>query len=251
VDSGIAVQLLQEAENGQMHDSVRGLKSSFLQWGRQTLKIGRWGYGEHEERWIPQQRPDLGFLVESVKGIDLPDPDTVTLELEGFRPQSQAAFNAEIKEAMAQGWIDPRQGLKAMDLGRGVEAMFESQTRHYARARRQNLAIEKGEFQIIEPPPESPHLALGLPYAFIYPDGGAFVLPQDDDHLIAIDVHQEIALDDTKPLRTRQAILMLIAERRAFLQQQLLAQQAAAAPAGGQSEKSSPTPSDTGASKNA
>jgi hypothetical protein len=245
VDSGIAVQLLQEAENGQMHDQVRGLKTSFLQWGAQTMKLGRWGYGEHEERWIPQQRPDLGFLVESVKGIDLPDPDTVTIDLEGFRPQSQAAFNAEVKEAMTAGWIDPRQGLKAMDLGRGIESLFDSQTRHYARARRQNLAIEKGKYQVIPPPEGSPHLAMGLPFAFLYPDGGAFVLPQDDDHLIAIDVHQEIALDDTKPLRTRQAMLMLIAERRAFLQLQLAA---TAAPPADEKSEQSPTPSATGAS---
>lgn len=247
VDSGVAVQLLQEAENGQMHDSVRDLKASFIAWAHQTLTIGRWGYGDHEERFIPQERPDLGFLVESVKGIDLPDPDTVTIELEGFRPQSKAAFNAEIKEAMAQGWIAPRDGIKAMDLGRGVEGLFESQTRHYARARRQNLAIEKGEFKVIPPPPEAPHQALGIPYAFIGLDGGAFVLPQDDDHLIAIDVHQEIALNDTKPLKTRQAALMLIAERRAFLQVQLAA--TAATPAGDANAKpKSPTPSDNGAS---
>lgn len=247
VDSGVAVQLLQEAENGQMHDQVRGLKSSFLQWARQTLKIGRWGYGEQEERWLPAQRPDLGYLVESVKGIDLPDPDSVTIELEGFRPQSKAAFNAEIKEAMAQQWISPRDGLKAMDMGRGIDALFDSQTRHYARARRENLNIEKAEFQIIPPPPGTPQQMLGVMGAFVHPDGGSFMLPQDDDHLVHIDVHQEIALDDTKPLETRQSMLLHIAEHRAVLQTQLAATAAPPASADPESGKS-PTPSATGAS---
>jgi hypothetical protein len=228
VDSGIAVQLLQEAENGQMHDSVRGLKRSFIGWGRQTLKIARWGYGEHEERWIPQQRPDLGFLVESVKGVDLPDPDTIDIDLEGFRPSSQAAFNAEVKEAMEKGWLDPQKGMQLMDLGRGIEGAYESQGRHYARARRENLALEKGEFQIIPPPEGTPQQALGVIAAFIHPDGGSFLLPQDDDHLIHVDCHQEIALDDTKPLKTRQATLLHIEEHRSILRQQIQAQAAQA-----------------------
>lgn len=227
VDSGIAVQLLQEAENGQMHDSVRGLKRSLIQWGRQTGQLAKWGYGEHEARWLPQRRPDLGYLVESVHGKDLPDFDTMDIDLEGFRPHSTAAFNAEVKEAMTEGWMDPRQGLKLMDLGRGIEGAFESQTRHYSRARRENLAIQKMEYQVIAPPPESPQAMLGAVAAFLHPDGGSFLLPQDDDHLIHIDVHQEIALDDTRPLDERRAALMHIAEHRAIIQTQI---QAAAAP---------------------
>lgn len=234
IDSGIAIQLLQEAENGQMHDSVRELKRSLITWGRQTGKLAKWGYGDEEERWLPQDRQDLGFLVEAVTGADLPDFDTITIDLEGFRPSSQAAFNAEIKEAMTAGWIDPQRGLKMMDLGRGIQGAFESQSRHWVRARRQNLALEKGEFKMVPPLPGTPQAALMVPFSFLYPDGGAFVLPQDDDHLTCIDIHQELALDDTKPLELRQAALLLIAERRAFLQQQILATQSAGP--GGQSD---------------
>ena len=246
VDSGIAVQLLQEAENGQMHDSVRGLKQSLIQWGRQTGKLAKWGYGEHEERWIPQQRQDLGYLVESVTGADLPDFDTLLLDLEGFRPNSQAAFNAEIKEAMAQQWIDPRRGLQLMDLGRGIQGAFESQGRHYSRARRENLAIQRDQAQMIEHPPESP--LAGMP-ALIHPeDQSPFLLPSDDDHLIHIDVHQEIGLDDTRPWPERQVALMHINEHRLILQAQmqpvLAGQQEEPGKPGGKSEgpPSSPAP---------
>lgn len=251
VDSGIAVQLLQEAENGQMHDSVRGLKRSFIQWGRLTGKLAKWGYGTHEERWIPQQRPDLGFLVEAVTGEDLPDFDTLDIDLEGFRPHSQAALNAEIKEMMGNGWIDARRGLQLMDLGRGVEGAFESQNRHYARARRENLAIQKLEYTIIPTPAHSPAAELGAVGAFLHPDGMSFLLPKDDDHLIHIDIHQEIFLDDTRPADERKAAGLHIMEHRAILSQQLMAQQmaanppeqGAASPKSDQSTKSPPTES--------
>lgn len=222
VDSGIAVQLLQEAENGQLHDAVRTLKRSFISWGRQTGKMAKWGYGADEARWLPQHRPDLGYLVESVNGTDLPDFDQIDIDLEGFRPSSQAAFNAEIKEAMAQHWIEPRQGLQLMDLGRGIEGAFESQTRHYARARLENLDFQKHQFKAIEPPEGSPQAEMGSPFAFLHADNSPFLLPQDDDHLVHISVHQEIALDNLQPWPVRQAVLLHISEHRTMLQQQLI-----------------------------
>lgn len=240
VDSGVAVQLLQEAENGQLHPSVRGIKAALIAWGRLTLKYARWGYGENETRWLPAGRPDLAFLVESVTGVDLPDPDTCSIELEGFRPHSQAAYNAEIKEAMTQGWLDPPTGLRLMDLGRGVQGAFESQTRHYGRARGENLAIQREEFVIVPPPPETPQAALGVLGAFVHPDGSPFLLPQDDDHLVHISVHQELALDDTRPYEERTAALLHIAEHRAMLQQVLTA--APPAPTGAEDGQSPPSP---------
>lgn len=237
VDSGVAVQLLQEAENGQLADAVRGLKSSLIQWARNVLKLARWGYGEHEDRWIPAERPDLGFLVESVKGVDLPDPDTVDIVLAGFRPHSQAAFNAEIKEAMEQGWLDPREGMRLMDLGRGIEGAFESQTRHYARARRENLAIERGDAVLAEAKGVE-----GGPPLLIHPeDGSPFLLEADDDHEAHIRLHQEIALDDTKPWPVRQVMLFHIAAHRMVLTQQMMA--AAEAEASLEQRKKTPAPS--------
>lgn len=220
VDSGIAVQLLQEAENGQLQDAVKTLKQSLIEWGRQTLAIANWGYGENEERWLPVDREDLGFLAESVTGSDLPNPDNVTINLEGFRPQSITAFRAEVKEAMDKGYIDPRKGLQMMDLGRGIQGVFESETRHYARARSENLSIERGELVIIEAPENTP--LAGQP-ALLHPeDGSPYMLPSEDEHQVHIEIHQEIALDDTKPWETRQAVLLHINEHRQMLQLQIL-----------------------------
>lgn len=224
VDSGIAVQLLQEAENAQLHDPVRNLKGSLIQWSRHQLKYGRWGYGETEERWLPVQRPDLGYLVESVFGVDLPDPDEEDIDLEGFKPQSTAAQRAEIKEAITEGWMDPRQGLLLMDLGRGIEAAFESQTRHYARARRENLDFEKGD-AVQVPAPEGTPMA-GLP-SFLHKDQSPYLLPQDDDHAVHIAIHQEIALDNTKAWPLRSAVLLHINEHRIMLSLALAAAAAA------------------------
>ena len=215
VDSGIAIQLLQEAEAGQLADAVNTLKTSLIEWGRQTLGLARWGYGETEERWIPVERQDLGFLVESVSGSDLPAPDTVNVDLDAFKPQSQAAMNAEIKEMMGNGWIDPREGIRLMDLGRGVEGTFESQNRHYTRARGENLAIERGEVALIDAPPGTP--LEGTP-ALIHPeDQSPYLLPMNDEHEIHIRLHEEILLDDSKPWPTRQAIALHIAEHQSMI----------------------------------
>jgi hypothetical protein len=218
VESGVAIQLLQESQNGQLHDSVKTLKKSLIEWGRQTLGIARWGYGEHEQRWIPVERPDLGFLVESVKGSDLPDPETITIDLEGFRPTSQAAFNAEVERMMDKQYIAPREGLLLMDLGRGMEGVFESQTRHYARARTENLAIERQECAVVEAPEGTP--LAGLP-ALIHPDDGSpYLLPMNDDHETHIRLHEEILLDDTKPWPIRQLIAIHINEHQSMIRLQ-------------------------------
>jgi hypothetical protein len=229
VDSGVAVQYLQEAENAQLHDPVRNLKTALKQWGRHQLKHARWGYGEQEQRWLPVHRPDLGFLVESVTGVDLPDPDDVDIDLEGFKPTSQAAQRAEIKDLMDKQQIPVRQGLLLMDLGRGVEGVFESQTRHYAKARRENLALQRGEAIEIPAPEGSPTGAV-LGYAFVMQaDQSPLLLPADDEHLTHIPIHQEIALDVSRPWPERQRALLHIAEHRVMLMQTMA--QAAAPPA--------------------
>ena len=235
--SGVAVQYLQEAENAQLHDPVRNLKASCKMWGRHQLGIARWGYGANEARWLPVHRPDLGYLVESVKGSDLPDPDEVDIDLEGFRPISQAAQRADIKEMMDKGWMPPREGLMLMDLGRGIEGAFESQTRHYARARTENLSLERGD--VVQQPIEGdlqhiPTAALG--YALVHQDGTPYLLPTEDDHAVHVQLHDELALDDSKPWPIREMVLKHLAEHRAMAAQQAAAMQAQQAQASPQGE---------------
>lgn len=218
VESGVAIELLQEAQNGQLHDSVKTLKRSLVNWATNKVRMARWGYGPDEKRWIPVDRPDLGFMVEAVTGEDLPDPETIKIDLEGFRPTSQTAQNAEIREAMLQGWIMPRDGLRMMDLGRGVDGLFESETRHYARARRENLSIEKQECVPVEHPEGSP--LQGLP-ALVHPeDGSPYLLPTNDDHETHIRIHEDVLLDDTKPWPVRQLMAIHINEHQSMLKLQ-------------------------------
>jgi len=225
VDSGIAVQLLQESEAGQLSDAVQQLKRSLIVWGRQQLKIARWGYDQDDERWLPVHRPDLDFMVQSITGEDLPDPDDIDIDLEGFRPQSQAALRADVKDFTEKGWMSPKQGLALMDLGRGIEGAFASQTRHYAKARKENIAFEKGEIRVTQGPPEvdpttgqaktDPQTGQPVPQVqFLNADGSEVFLPDDDDHAIHIDVHLEIALDVAKPWTVRQMLLEHIQDHR-------------------------------------
>lgn len=216
VDSGVAVQLLQEAEVAQLQDAVRSLKHALIQWAKQRLAIAKWGYGEDEERWIPVSRPDLGFMLESIRGADLPTEDSIDIDLKGFQPQSQAAFRAEIKELMQQQLLDPRQGLQLMDLGRGIDGAFASQTRHYARARRENADIENGQ-------------AVPTPQGVVHTDGRPFLLAEHDDHAIHLEILDEIVLDETLPWTTRQVAMLHAAEHRMVLQAQAAAMMAAQA----------------------
>jgi len=225
VESGIAVQLLQEAEAGQLADPVQQLKTSLIEWGRHQLKIARWGYDKDEERWLPVHRPDLGFMVESITGDDLPDPDEIDIDLEGFRPQSQAAMRADIKDFTEKGWMTPQKGLQLMDLGRGIEGAFASQTRHYAKARLENINFQKGLIKAMPGPPDmdpqtgGPKLdpATGQPaptVKFVNPDGSDVFLPDDDDHPTHIDVHLEIILDTDQPWKVRQMLMEHVEDHR-------------------------------------
>lgn len=207
LDSGVAIERLLESEAGSLKSAVDSLKRTFLTWARHQLTIAKRNYGNDESRWIPVDRPDLDYMVESVSGEKLPDPESIVLELENFRPQSEAAMRAEVKELMQLGVLPPREGLKMMDMGRGLDAAFDSATRHYSRARKENLCFQRGDVAEVKGPD-------GFP-TFMHPeDQSPFLLPQDDDHVIHIDVHNEVALDDSQPWPVRQAVLMHIAEHR-------------------------------------
>lgn len=217
VDSGIAVELLMEAENAQLHDTVRQLEATLIGWGRDQVALGRWGYGDNEDRWIPAGQADLDFLVEGVNGMDLPDPDDLDITLDGFEPKSTAAYRAEIREAATNAWITPNQAMDLLGLGRGLKGAFLVEGRQYAKARRENLDIEREQFFMVTAPALSP--TAGGP-AFLHIDSSPFLLPSVDDHLRHIEIHSEIALDDTKPWPIRQAILLHIQEHQTILSQQ-------------------------------
>lgn len=224
VDSGIAVQLLQEAENAQLEDTVRSLQDSVILWGRQQLALARWGYGPQEQRYLPGADPTKLYLTESVSGLDLPDPDLIDLDLDGFKPTSAAAQRAELTDLATRQLISGPQLVEALDIGRGMEGIFPSQTRHYDRARAENLAFQKGDYKFVEapmpgaPPPMIPGQPPVTMPAAVYPDGSPFLLPSEDDDAIHIATHHDVALDNSQPWAVRQSVLLHIAEHRQNMQ---------------------------------
>ena len=208
VDSGVAVRALSEREDGQLKRAQNALRSSIVGVGRTQMKIAKARYAEGDERWLPVDRPDLGFMVESATGAKLPDPDRMIITLQGFRPQSQDELRAEIKEAMAAGWVAPAQGLKMLELGRGIQSTYASEQRHYARARMENLAMERGAVQQIPQlgPEGEPLLdpAFGTPMMqCVNSETGEPLLLDIDDHIQHMAVHEEIVLDPSKPVEVR------------------------------------------------
>jgi hypothetical protein len=236
IDSGVAIQALQESEVGQLKDSTEALRRSMIRWGQHQLSIAKWGYGEEEERAIPVDRPDLKVMIDTVRGDMLPYPETVGLDVENFQPHSEAARRAEVKELGDAGYITPRDVLKALDMGRGVDGALESQTRDYARARRENLDFLAG--RVIAIPQgatadEETGEVQQAPPAILHADLTPLLYPADDDHQIHIDVHYEVLKDDAVPFEVRQIVMMHIAEHRMALQMVAMQQMAMA---GGPSE---------------
>lgn len=206
VDSGVAIKYLLEQEQGQLLRATRALKNSLVQWAKQQLAIAVWGYGEDEERWVPVDRPDMGFQIETVTGKELPDPETLIIDLENFKPTSEAERKGGIIEAMDKGWIDVGRGLSLLDLGQGLNPLLASNTRHYAKARAENLAIERGN--VVEGAPVMGVDQMGqpveMPGPLMHLDNTPLLLPQDDDPFIHMLVLDELILDNTKPWPVRQ-----------------------------------------------
>lgn len=253
VDSGVAIKYLLEQEAGQLMRAMRALKNTLLEWAKQQLAIAVWGYGDEEERWIPVDRPDMGFQIETVTGVQLPDPETLIIDLENFKPTSEAEKKGSIVEAMDKGWIDVGRGLQLLDLGQGLNPLLSMQTRHYARARAENLAIERGE--IIEGQPQpmvgpdgAPMVgpdgqAAMQPGPLLYADGRPLLLAEDDDPFIHMLVLDELILDDTKPMPVRELARRHKAEHRAALAVYVPVLPSPLAPQAGAMNSPAPAPS--------
>lgn len=222
VDSGVAIEHLLEEERGQLAKAIRALQTSVIHWAGVQLAIGKANYGDQVQRWLSSERPELGYILETVDGLHLPSPDEITIELQGFKPQSETAYKAEVKEALKLQLIEPREARQLLEIGRGLTGAYSSQTRHYQRARWINLAIERGTY-VMKPPalpvfdPESGEEIQGL-VEFSYPDGSPFVLPDDDDHLLHMQVLDELILNDQKPQEVRQAAGLVKGHRRRILE---------------------------------
>jgi hypothetical protein len=230
VDSGIAVRLLTEAEEGQMAKSIAALRASLVQLGRQLLSIARWGYQPGDTRWIPVDRPDLGFQIEEVDGAKLPDPERAMLSLDGFRAQSEAEQRAEIKEAVSLGMLSPQEARRSLDLKRGTSSLMDSESRHYARARQINLWIERGEVQVVpvldptgQPMPD-PKMNGTMPLMqTVAPSGLPIVNPDVDRHELHLLVLEELILDETKAPPVRAVAQQVFSERLEILRGRAMA----------------------------
>lgn len=221
VDSGVAIDSLREEERGQLSKAVRALETSIIHWATVQLAIAKANYGDQTERWLQSEQPELGYILQTVDGLRLPDPDELTLELQGFKPQSETAFKAEVKEALGLGLLDPREARALLDLGRGMTGAFTSQSRHYQRARWINLALEKGEYQVVAGQPIiDPADPMAEPIEVqdvVFADGHPMVLPDDDDHALHLTILDELVLNEQKPWEVRQVAMLLKGQRRRVL----------------------------------
>lgn len=222
LDSGVAIQQLLEQEAGQLRRPMDALKRTLIAWAGKQTTLAKKYYAGNVERYVPSDRPDLAFLLQGIQGEELPDPEEITFDLENWRPFSETAHRAEIKELIAAQIIPPQLGLKLLDIGRGIEAAYESETRHYVRARHENAGLEQGQIVPMEPPAGQRQGAEGqqVPPALVWGQTREpLLLPQDDNHELHMEVLDELILDPTKPIQIRQLATLHKNEHRAILQQ--------------------------------
>ena len=225
VTSGVAVRALSEREDGMLKRASDALRTSLVRVARTQLAIARIKDDPDSTRWLPVDRPDLGYQIQQASGAKLPDPERIRLTLEGFKPRNEAEMRADTMEALQAGLIAPQTALKVFDLGRGVKGVHQSEQRHYAKARAINLAIEEGRVQlgpltdengqpIFDPDTQEPLLQSQW---VTVGDGTAqpepCVLASIDDHVTHLSVLQELALDTSKPFKARQLATGLFEER--------------------------------------
>ena len=233
VDSGVAVRALVEQEEGQLAKARDALKESLIEFMRHQLALAVWGYEPGDERFLPVNRPDLGYQIESVDGAKLPNPERAFITIEGFRATSVAEQRAEVNEAVQNGYLTPQEARRALELGRGLLGTADTESRHYARARTVLLWIEQGQVQmqpvevdgapVIDQNTGQPMMqAMG-------PSGLPIVIPDVDRHDIHMDVLTDLILDETKPTDQR-ALAQAIYQERLQLVRGGQQQQAAGVP---------------------
>ena len=217
VDSGVAVRALVEQEEGQLAKSRDALKESLIEFMRHQLALAVWGYEPGDERFLPVNRPDLGYQIESVDGAKLPNPERAYITLDGFRATSVAEQRAEVNEAVERGYLTPQEARRALELGRGLLGTADTESRHYARARQISLWIEQGALQM------QPVVVDGVPVIddatqqplmqAVGPSGLPVVIPDVDRHDIHLDVLTDLILDESKPIPVRAMAQAVYQER--------------------------------------
>lgn len=226
VDSGVAVRALVEQEEGQLAKARDALKESLIEFMRHQLALAVWGYEPSDERFLPVNRPDLGYQIESVSGEKLPDPERAFITIDGFRATSVAEQRAEVVDAIKNGMITPQEGRRALELGRGLLGTADVESRHYARARQINLWIEQGQVQM------QPVVVDGAPVMdqngplmqSIGPSGLPLVIADVDAHQIHMDVLTDLILDESKPQQVRAVAHAVYQERKQIAQGQPMLQ---------------------------
>jgi hypothetical protein len=196
VTAATAISFLQEKDDSLLSHTYMSIEFGFEKLAKQSLShvVQFWSLA----RTVQTTGIDGAFDAITIKGSDIASGTDIRMEAGSSLPTSKAARQALIMDLMKNGWIDPTEGLKIMEIG-GVQKLWQQLKVDESQAQRENLKMRRlkpEELQQYEMQAQAPQIdpttgepmvddTTGEPLA-----AGAIVPVNTwDNHQVHIDVH--------------------------------------------------------------
>lgn len=138
VTAATAISFLQEQDETYFVHTVKSVEWGMEKLGRQSLNLAVQYWDE--PRVVKFVGADAMFDAFTLRGSDLSSGTDLRIEGGSALPQSKAARQALLMDLMAQGFIDPQEGLKMLEIG-GTQKLMDHLKIDERQAQRENLRL--------------------------------------------------------------------------------------------------------------
>lgn len=138
VTAATAISYLQEKDDSYLTHTYLSVEQGFERMGRQslTLAVQYWD----EPRMVKTVGEDAAFDAMLLRSSDIKNGVDLRTEGGSALPQSKSAKQALLMDLMSQGFIDPTEGLKMMEIG-GSQKIVDQLKIDERQAQRENLKL--------------------------------------------------------------------------------------------------------------
>lgn len=147
VTAATAISYLQERDDSVLAPTYQSIEAGWEKIAKQSMShvVQFW----EVKRTIQVTGVDGSFDSIALKGADIEKGLDIRVEAGSALPVSKAARQALLMDLMSQGMLDPKQGMKMMEIG-GVKKLYEELAVDERQAQRENLRMRSLEIQDIE-----------------------------------------------------------------------------------------------------
>lgn len=138
VTAATAISFLQEQDETYFVHTVKSVERGIEKLGRQSLNLAVQYWDE--PRIVKAIGEDSVFDAQTLVGSDLSRGTDLKIEGGSALPKSKAARQALMMDLMAQGFIDPQEGLKLLEIG-GTQKLMDALKIDERQAQRENLKL--------------------------------------------------------------------------------------------------------------